>query len=215
MKKLFAVCALLLATQASAAVVTFQLKDIGTFSDFATSDTSLIFTGNGFAGMYVDQWVHILGLEKSDESRTAMQVGIGYLLGKDIYSARLSFDLTEGEPGVQTSVLTGFKGNGQLAFQWNAPNANYGSVSAPTETEGVNSCDVTALLEASVQAGDTWFGMHLRGSELYQWTETDDIDSLANMVLTVEYGALPEPASLALVGLGLGMLAMAACRRRA
>lgn len=225
MKKLIATLALagaLLPTASQAATVTYSLPDILTFAGYTDWNTAATFSGNGFGGMYnfggTDQrWAHLFGVELIDYSRTIMQVDISALAGSTIVSASLSFVLLDGMTGPQNVTLTGFDGGaGALTYQWDAPGANYGNVVASV-AGGANSIDVTSLLAASVANGDAWFGMHLQGSSQYMWTWTwagygYDADR-ALVRLTVETASVPEPGTLALIGLALAGLAGALRRR--
>lgn len=215
MKTLLALIPLLAATQAHASVMSISLNDIGTFSALRNSNTASTYAGTGYLGMYSSAWAHILGVERSNLSRTIMQVDIGALAGKTISSAVLSFELKEGETGTQNGTLVGFDADanaGRLAHSWNAPGVNYGSVVSTLAGRAASHFDVTALLTASVAAHDSWFGMHLRGSTVAQWTVANNgayAADRAGMVLTINYldaAALPEPASLLLMGAGLAAL---------
>lgn len=215
MKKLLAMIPLLAATQAHASVMTISLNDIGTFSTLRNSNTTSTYAGTGYLGMYSTAWAHVLGVERSNLSRTIMQVDIGALAGKTISSAVLSFELKEGETASQNGTLVGFDADanaGKLAFSWNAPGASYGSVVSTLAGRAVSRFDVTGLLAASVAAQDSWFGMHLRGSALAQWTVANSggyAADRAGMVLTVNYrdaASLPEPGALLLMGAGLAAL---------
>lgn len=219
MKKLFAALALFAASQANAGVVSYNLQDIGTFTDYVNSNTADTYTGTGFVGMYSSGFAHLLGVETNEYSRTLMQVDISALSGKSINSATLSFDLLDGSGGSQAGTLVGFNGgSGVLAYSWDAPASNYGSQQI-TLNSGANSLDVTSLLAAAIGNNDSWFDMHLTGSSQYQWTYTTYYrdSNAANMYLTVDFndgntGNVPEPASLLL--LGVGAAALGASRRK-
>ncbi len=217
MKKLILALALSASFQAHAGVTTFTLNDIGTFAGYTSNDTSQTFAGSGFVGMYNTQWAHLFGIEISSYSRTLAQVNIGSLAGKQINSAMLSFSLLDGDTNSQLATVTGFNGgSGNLAFNFNAPGTNYGSVNA-TVSGGANALDITDLLTASVAANDGWLGLHFQGSDLYQWTYTKDGfgSNRANLQLTVDFADttdVPEPASLGM--LAIGALALAAARRK-
>ncbi|MCC7412199.1 MAG: PEP-CTERM sorting domain-containing protein [Gammaproteobacteria bacterium] len=216
---LFAAVLLSGAQAASAGVVIYTLADIGTFAAYTEDNVGQTFAGTGFVGMYEtvrngsDQFAHLFGLEDVDYSRTVAQVGIGGLAGAGIVSATLSFDLLDGSATDHGIAVTGFAGTGALGWIWDAPGSNYGSVGALV-SDGANSVDVTALLAASVLAGDAWFNLHLRGTDgQYVWTYSDGDPDNANVRLTVVTRDAPEPATLALFGAGL--LGFAGRRRRA
>ena len=207
-----------------AAIVTYSLPDVLTFGDYLESNVAATYAGDGFGGMYnaaamgAPEWAHLFGVELTDYSRTIMQVGIGGLSGQTILSATLSFKLLDGGLGPHDLTLTGFDGgSGNLAYQWDAPVTNYGTAGT-TAFNGDNSIDVTALLAASVGAGDTFFGMHLQGADAsdllwtYTYTGFDYGPDRAEVRLTVETAVVPQPASLVLFGVGFALAALV--RRR-
>eukprot|EP01034_Spumella_vulgaris_P033446 gene33446-41270_t len=138
------------------------LEEIGRYFEGrmpANSNTTSTYAGTGYLGMYSTAWAHVLGVERSNLSRTIMQVDIGALAGKTISSAVLSFELKEGETASQNGTLVGFDADanaGKLAFSWNAPGASYGSVVSTLAGRAVSRFDVTGLLAASVAAQDSW-----------------------------------------------------------
>lgn len=208
---------LLVPAASQAAIVTYELPDILTFTTYTDTNVAATYSGTGFGGMYntrandVPAWVHLFGVEQTDYSRTVMQVDISGLSGQTIVSATLSFLLLDGAAGPQDVSLTAFDGGaGALSYQWNAPAINYGNLVASVTT-GANAIDVTSLLAASVGGGDSWFGMHLQGTDQFMWTYTyagfNYGADRAVVRLTVETAAIPEPGTLALIGLALAGLA--------
>jgi hypothetical protein len=206
-----------LAQTTSAATITFEIKDLQTSLTYTDNNVAQTFAGTGFVGMYnvvangEPAFAHLLGIEDTDYSRTNMQVGIAGLAGTTIVSATLSFQLLDGCEGCQQTIEgTAYRSSGALGYLWDAPALNYGFF-AGTAAPGANAYDVTSLLAASVLAGDSWFGMHLAGTDNeYIWTYTLADRDAAVVRLDVEY--VPEPGTLALIGTGLAT--MLARRRR-
>ena len=221
-KMVFSIVATMLAAsigQAQAGMVTYQIKDIGDFASYSTNNVGQTYSGTGFVGLYETEFAHLFGVEDTSYSRTAMQVDISGLAGKTILGASLDFRILDGSPGTQTVTATTFAANGSLGHVW-TPTAiqsqNY-SVS-----NGINSLDVTGLLQQRVSAGANWLGLHLQGSSLYEWTYTyagdGYSDDRAEVRLNVNYedaAAVPEPTSIAMWGLGaLGMMISVRKRRQ-
>lgn len=218
----FVLAASLAAGSAQAAVTVYELPFIGNWGDsYSTTDTSLTFTGNGFVGMYSDEFGALLGLEWRESSRTNAQVQIGDLMGAQITSAVLSFNLLEGDNGESEVVITGYAGNGSLGFQWDAPAENFGTATGAVSL-GANAIDITSLLTAALDAETDWLNLHLWGnSSLYLWTYagyTYDVDR-AGLRLTVTWDRaqqpvdVPAPATFGLALLGLAGLGLARRRR--
>ena len=204
----------------------FVLPDIGTFTDYTNPNITDTYTGDGFVGLYSaaqtgqDAFAHLLGLERTDYSRTAFQVNISSLTGATINSAFLTFDLLDGGGG-QSISATSYTSNGTMGYFWDAPD-NLGSVAANV-ANGANSIDVTSLLAASVAGNANFFGLHLQGTDdnNYIWTYTYTgfgySADRANARLVVNFNGgtqdVPEPGTVAmLVGLGMGSLVV--IRRR-
>jgi hypothetical protein len=217
---------LLLAGRAHADSITYDIKDIGTFSSYTDTQTSDTFTGTGFVGLYGStegsiSFAHLFGIEHSDYSHTALNVDVSGLAGSTINGAFLDFTLLNGYPETQSVTATSFDANGTLAYSFNPP-SNLGFLTFPVNGLADNSLDVTPLLASRVGVGNNWFGLYLNGSSLYQWTYTYsgygyNADS-AKVRLVVDYTPgevpdTPEPNSLVLLATG-GLPLLGYLRRR-
>jgi hypothetical protein len=203
---------LLLAGAANAGVATYHIDDILTGDNYQVANVGQTFTGTGFVGMYRwNQFGYLFGLEGTS-SRTNMEVGLAGLAGKQVSSATLSFVLEENYYTGGVLTITGYDANGALGYAFDAPTAAYGTVSgAMANGNGATSSfDVTALVQSALAQGEDWLGMHLANSDSGRWTYTYPgygyAADRAQVQLVVNYdeaAAVPEPATLALLGLGL------------
>jgi len=221
---------MLVAGASHASVVSYTIQDIGDFPDYTTPDIGQSYLGTGFVGLYDTEasqiygngdpsFAHLFGVENDTFSRTALQVAIGDLAGKTINSAMLSFELLDGAGFTQNVVVTSFTADGSLGWEWE-PSDNLGQATYPSSgsfpggdpADGHNEFDVTSFVQERATAGAAWLGLHLRGTDSFEYTWTSDDDfhfrdaDSALVRLVVDYedavAGVPEPSSMALLGLG-------------
>jgi hypothetical protein len=188
-----------------AATIQYDLPILSSYSS-SLSDT---FAGNGYVGMYRSSFGGLWGLEGSDFSRSALQVNVSALSGFTITSAFLTFNLLEGSAGSQNITVTRFSADGVLEHAFEPTDSLFQQTF--TSRAGANSLDVTSFLTGELSEGSpSWLGLHLKGTNLYQWAYANPIDNpdRADVTLTVEYSqttsAVPEPGNVLTVA---GLLA--------
>jgi hypothetical protein len=203
--------------QASAASITYQILDLVPGGGAATSAT---FNGTGFAGMHSTSFSEFFMYETFNggavHSRTTLQVDISALAGATISSATLSYVLTSGSAAVGELALTSWDSSGTLTYTFpNPPNVISTTSYFPVGLSA-NSLNVTAQLAERVAAGDNWFGLYFAmvTEGVFHWTDTGGDADAALVRLDVNFQAVPEPATLTLVGVGAGVAAIRRLRRR-
>jgi len=79
-----------------------------------------------------------------------------------------------------------------------------------------NTLDVTAQLTERVGAGDDWFGLYfaMASPNNYHWIPTSGNPDAALVRLRVEYTPIPEPTSMALLGIAGGLVGLGGLARR-
>jgi MYXO-CTERM domain-containing protein len=138
-----------------------------------------------------------------------------------INSATLSFQLLDGYPGTQGGQITAFGGDGSLEYQYNAPAQNYGTQTV-TMASGLNSIDVTSLLQVAALEGEDWFNLLLQGNDTYQWTYTFTGSGYSNdraqlrlaVDAAVAVSQTPLPAAAPMLASALGLGGLIGWRRR-
>jgi len=195
------------------------------------TDPSISFNGVGYVGLRAgtisdpNLFTESFNMEVAggaSHTRTALQVDITSLLsGFIIHSAELSF-LLGSQSGTQTvsaSVIS-FETNGSLGYDW-APTAIGSpvvqSVTGSNDPLIFNSIDVTSLLQARIDQGQDWLGLHLSatgaGNQFVATTTVGQPDR-AEVRLTVNFSQIPEPSSLVLLGMMVGGIGLVRRRRQ-
>ena len=220
MKK-FALCSALLTSllcsaPAFATTITYSLQDLMGADPYTVSATGKTYAGTGYVGMYSgNTFGHLLGLEGSS-SRTNSEVNISSLAGKMVTSATLTFSILENYANGGALTITGYNANGALGYAFNAPTAQYGTVTGALANTAMQSFDVTSLLTSALAQHEDWLGMQLTNSGTSRWTYSGGSYSLDRAMMrlnvTVADAAVPEPTPLALIALGL--IGVAAVRNR-
>ena len=187
--------------------ITYSIMDIGTSSGYMDMDTTHTFAGTGYVGMYGPDtsngaaFAHFVGLEKSDLSRTELQVDTTALVGATIQSATLSFYVRSGTSLLQTLTVQSFTSNGKLAYNFDAPNILGSMTAAVRRSTAVQSIDVTNLLGSSLASNSQWFALNLAATYYYQytwawnWYNNVPNPDAASMRLTVNYTSMSAAAS--------------------
>lgn len=175
---------------ASAADYRFELLDLGRFETSHSEFPGQKFRGSGYLGMLDYRWSdlgftwsHALDLSPAADGRTLMQLNLAPLAGQRIVSATLSFRLLHGQdaPGESDIQVTGFRSDGRLRLQWEAPNPHLGMVTGRVgnQTTEPQAIDITPLVASAVQQGQRWLGLHLQSlGEAYLYTATHDYPNL-------------------------------------
>ena len=205
---------------ANASVIVIPLPDIGTSVTYTDLNVGQTFAGDGFVGEYSDNnFAHLFGLEGTF-SQTVAQANISGLAGTTILSATLSFNLIEAFNLGTATTVTGYAGNGALGYQFGAPAALYGSALSGPIVAGTNFIDVTGIVASAIFASEDWLNLHLQNSAFSDWTYTwagfGYGPDRAEVRLTIEFEQVPEPATLALIGMALfSLIGFGLMRRRA
>ncbi|WP_259366878.1 PEP-CTERM sorting domain-containing protein [Colwellia sp. BRX8-7] len=211
LKGAFASLILCISSLANAGLISYELEDIATFSNYRDYNVAQTFTGNGFVGMYGNSFAHLFRLENDqNQAQNNIQIDISGLLGNSINSAYLSFRLMTSVDGPTNFNIDGYNSDGRLRHLQGFNDSQYGRSSYVTDgTTAIQSFDITSILNTALSSNETWLGLNVyRTSGDSQWTytpTTGDARDSAMLRLNVDYNTteVPEPSTLAIFALGM------------
>jgi len=213
--------------QSNSPVSILNLATLANLQPEEFSNQNLSFLGTGYVGLrgsdpYFSEAFNLEVWNGASHTRTAMQIDISSLLsGKIIHSAHLTFLLgSSGGTGSVNASVKSFNANGTLDYSaWNPTGLGDPITQSVTGNASLveNTINITSLLTARINEGQGWLGLHLSatgsGNQLFATTMNEDADR-ANVRLTVNFSAVPEPSSLTMVGVIFTLTGLGRFRRR-